>query len=140
MPLPLIALSVVVAVVLWGVVYASCVAEGALVLLTRGLGCGCGCVGRAGTCSNSGRCSLRCCRAQEKAFDLFVSKAHGIYSDLNDYVEVVANWVDFQTECVTILVEVTQKIADLGVSRRLQLTRRPRCARPAYPCVPMIPL
>jgi hypothetical protein len=56
------------------------------------------------------------CRAQEKGYDLFLAKAHGIYTDLGDYVEVVTNWVDFQLESVAILHEVTQLITDLGVS------------------------
>ena len=52
---------------------------------------------------------------QDKANEVIQVKAHGIYSDLDEYVKVVVDWVDFLTEVTATLNEITQVIPYLSV-------------------------
>lgn len=55
-------------------------------------------------------------------------KAHGIYTDLEDCVRVVIDWVDFQAEVISSLSEITQVVPYLSVRELPFLFRC--CERP----------
>jgi hypothetical protein len=59
-------------------------------------------------------CVCFVCR-QDKNLETMSVKAHGVFSDLDEYVKVVADYVEYFAEVIAALQELSQSVPYLSV-------------------------